>query len=371
MYNRVSASKILYWLSLGSFSVRRQKELVSRYKTLDELWDDFPKNPVVREFVGEKAFGELSRFRSVDYIEKSLSGLRDKDVGVITILNPIFPERLRRPEVNAPLVLYYRGDPKILADESVAVVGTRACSTYGMEVAKNIGYDLGAAGVTVVSGLATGIDSYAHEGTIAASGKCVAVIGGGLDHVTPVGNIKIHDKIIESGGAVVSEYRPEFPPNKFTFPERNRLISGLSLGTVVVEAGEKSGALITASCALDQGRYVFAVPGPVTSERSKGCNELLYQGACVARNAEDILSVIRPNVVTTNLKSDKKSAATEKIVDKDQKTVYSLLSDEAKTMDEIIEGSGLPPAAIAEILLDMELKDLIVRSGNNAFRRKS
>ena len=370
MYNKVSASKILYWLSLGSFSVRRQKELVAKYKTLDELWEDFPKNPTVREFVGEKAFAELNRFRSADYIEKSLSGLREKGIGVISVLNPLYSERLRQPEVNAPLILYYRGNPEALCGECVAIVGTRACSNYGREIAKNLGYDLGAAGVTVVSGLATGIDGYAHEGTLAANGKCVAVLGGGLEHVTPTANIKLHDRIIESGGIVISEYRPEFPPNKFTFPERNRLISGLSLGTVVVEAGEKSGALITADCALEQGRYVFAVPGAVTSERSKGCNELLYQGANIARNADDVLSVVRSNLAASAKKSEKKSPPTEKIVDKDQKTVYSLLSDEVKTMDELIEGSGLAPAALAELLLDMELDDLIVRVGNNAFRRK-
>lgn len=370
MYNKVSASKILYWLSSCSLSVKKQKELTARFAAIGELWDEFPKSKTVRDFVGEKAYGELLRFRSLDYIEKSLNALASRDIKVITVLNPLYPELLAQPEVNAPLVLYYRGDLAALNAERVAVVGTRACSTYGRETAKALGYDLASSGVAVVSGLATGIDTYAHEGALSGGGKCIAVLGGGFEHVTPVGNAKLFDKILESGGLALTEYKPDTSPTKFTFPERNRIIAGLCRAVVVVEAGEKSGALITAELAAEQGREVFAVPGNVTSERSKGCNELLYQGANVARKASDILEILSGNLGVKQVKKEKIVASPEKIVDKDEKKVYSLLSDGVKTMDELIEGSGMSPSALAELLLNMELDDAIKRVGNNAFMRK-
>ncbi len=361
---KISESKILYWLSLPRISVRKQAELIKVYGSPTALWENFVSDTErIRNFVGDGAFNELSRYRDKSYIDKNLEGLRADNISVITILNPLYPKLLLEPEVGAPLVLYYRGDIEVFSTTCVAVVGTRAATVYGKEMAKVVAGELAENGVTVVSGLATGIDTYAHTAALDAGGKTIAVLGSGLNKITPVGNQKLFDRIIENGGLVISEYKPNADATKFTFPERNRLISGLSRGVAVIEAGEKSGALITARLALEQNREVFAIPGNLTSSRSKGSNDLLYEGADFIRNGMDILEYL-------SIKPTKINEKDEIIVDKDQKKLYSLLSDGEKTFDELIQLSGLDMTELSSKLLDMEFNDLIVRQSANVFAIK-
>lgn len=357
----VSESKILFWLSLPSLSAKKQAELIRLFGSARSLWDDFSsRTEAVRRIAGDEASAALARFHSLDYLDMRLDGLGKDGIKVITALNPLFPKLLLQPEVNAPSVLYYRGDINVFGSVCVAVVGTRACTSYGREMAKTVSAEIAAGGVTVVSGLAAGIDSYAHAAAVDAGGKTIAVLGSGLNRVTPVSNLKLYDKIIESGGLVVSEYKPDAVAAKFTFPERNRLISGISRGVVVIEAGEKSGALITARFAAEQNREVFALPGNVTSSRSAGCNNLLYDGAVFIRNGMDVLEYL-------SLKPVVQSEKRKIIVDKEQKKLYSLLEDGIKSFDGLIESSGLSPAELSEILLEMELNDLIERDSANTF----
>lgn len=357
----VSESKILFWLSLPSLSARKQAELIRLFGSARSLWDDFSsRTEAVRRIAGDDTSAALARFHSLDYLDMRLDGLGKDGIKVITALNPLFPKLLLQPEVNAPSVLYYRGDINVFGSVCVAVVGTRACTSYGREMAKTVSAEIAAGGVTVVSGLAAGIDSYAHAAAVDAGGKTIAVLGSGLNRVTPVSNLKLYDKIIESGGLVVSEYKPDAVAAKFTFPERNRLISGISRGVVVIEAGEKSGALITARFAAEQNREVFALPGNVTSSRSAGCNNLLYDGAVFIRNGMDVLEYL-------SLKQVVQSEKRKIIVDKEQKKLYSLLEDGIKSFDGLIESSGLSPAELSEILLEMELNDLIERDSANTF----
>ncbi|MBO5215093.1 MAG: DNA-processing protein DprA [Clostridia bacterium] len=362
---KFSDSKILFWLSLPTLTPRKQTELIKKAGSLGSLWHDFKANStLIKDSVGEKAYAELLRYHDEDYIETQLDKLRSSDIFVVTVLNPIFPQTLLQPEVDAPLVMYYRGDINAIADTCVAVVGTRACTAYGKDMAKDIASDLAVGGVTVVSGLATGIDTYAHTGAMDAGGKTIAVMGSGFNHITPVDNVKLCDKIIQNGGLVLTEYKPDMNATKFTFPARNRIISGLSRGVVVVEAGEKSGALITAKYALEQNREVFALPGNVTSSRSKGCNDLLYEGANFIRNGRDVLE--RLNVVPPK-KANKEQENCEIIVDKDQKKLYILLEEGTKTYDELVVESGMSPAKLSEALLMLELEGAIVRTSANTF----
>ena len=191
---------------------------------------------------------------------------------------------------NPPEVLYYKGE--FATNENYfAIVGTRRCSTYGKEIALEIAGQLSEAGLTIVSGLAPGIDTFCHQAVVERKGKTIAVLGTGIDDqsIYPKSNIKLAKKILETGGCLISEYPPGTPGTQFTFPQRNRIISGLSLGVLVVEAKEKSGALITAQWAKKQGRKIFAVPGPIHSLNSKGCHYLIKQGAKLVENANDIL----------------------------------------------------------------------------------
>ena len=194
---------------------------------------------------------------------------------------------------DAPKRLYVRGNKDILNDVGIAIVGCRDNTEYGEVVAKNLGYHLAKNGINVISGLAKGIDSFAHIGAIYARGRTIAVLGNGIDTVYPKENAKIAEKIIEYGGCIISEYPAESKIEKMNFPARNRIISGLSRGVVVVEAKEKSGSLITVDFALEQGRDVFAVPGKITSKTSVGTNDLIKQGAIPIMNYEDILNCLK------------------------------------------------------------------------------
>ncbi len=190
---------------------------------------------------------------------------------------------------NPPEKLYILGDEKILNDFSIAIVGSRNPSRYGIETAKALAYNLAKYNVNVVSGMAKGIDTSAHIGTIMGKGKTIAVLGSGFNHIYPKENIELLKKIIATGGAVITEYKEDTIPNKENFPKRNRIISALSKGVVVVEAAKRSGSLITAEIALEEGKEVFAVPGNINSKTSKGTNGLIKDGAKLIENVRDIL----------------------------------------------------------------------------------
>lgn len=215
-------------------------------------------------------------------------------IEVIKINDSFYPNQLKSI-YSPPKILYVKGNKKILNNIGIAIVGCRNNTKYGELIAKNLGYNLAKCGVNVISGLAKGIDSYAHIGAIYAKGRTIAVIGDGLDRIYPKENIRIVEKILEYDGCIISEYPIGSPINKMHFPERNRIISGLSSGVVVVEAKEKSGALITVDFALEQGRDVYAVPGNITINQSIGTNLLIKDGAIPITNYKDILANLLQN----------------------------------------------------------------------------
>lgn len=206
--------------------------------------------------------------------------LNIEDIGYPFLLKQIY---------SAPKKIYVLGNKEILREKSIAIVGCRNCSEYGKKVTKNLAYKLGKRNIITVSGLARGIDTYCHIGTLEAKGRTIAVLAHGLDMIYPIENRNLAKEIIKNGGALVSEYPVGVKPEKNNFPIRNRIISGLAEKTVIVEAKEKSGALITAGFSLEQGREVFAVPGSIYSNTSSGTNELIKQGASVLTTYEDLI----------------------------------------------------------------------------------
>ena len=218
----------------------------------------------------------------------------NKKIKTIKINNKEYPEKLKQLE-NPPKQIYVLGDWGILNDFSIAIVGCRLCSDYGKNMAQSIAYNLAKHNINVISGLALGIDTNAHLGCLMNRGKTIAVVAHGLDMIYPTQNINLANEIIEKGGAIISEYPVGVRPRKENFPERNRLISGLSNGVVVIEAKEKSGSLITVECALEQGKDVFAVPGNINSSNSIGKNNLIKEGAKITTCVNDILEEYKFN----------------------------------------------------------------------------
>lgn len=251
-----------------------------------------------------------------------------------------------------PEVLYCLGDTDFEKNSSVAIVGTRRATKYGLEVAQTLARDLSMAGVTVVSGLALGIDSRAHLGALEGGGKTIAVLGSGVENIHPLQNKRLAERIISSGGAVISEFPPLYPPDKWTFPQRNRIVAGLSRAVIVVEAPEKSGALITARMALDYNRDVGAVPGEINSLNSYGTNMLLKTGAAVIRSADDILEML--GIYREESELDKTDIIAQHLLD---------LLEEPSDKDTMLKISGFSPEKLNQELTLLELTGKIKNVG--------
>ncbi|MDP2980440.1 MAG: DNA-processing protein DprA [Candidatus Omnitrophota bacterium] len=296
-------------------------------------------------------------------LNKELDLIKKHGVKVITFLDRDYPENLKNI-YDPPVVLYVKG--KILPEDklAIAIVGSRLASFYGLQTAERLGFELASRGVTIVSGLARGVDSSGHKGALKAKGRTLAILGSGLANIYPEEHKDLAEKISESG-AVISEFPMATIPDKGNFPKRNRIISGLSLGVVCVEAAEKSGALITCDCALEQGREVFAVPGKVDSMTSKGTNKLIKQGAKLAQGVEDILEEL--NIETFFHSANGEGNAP--ILDKNESLVYTLLSSDPKYIDDICLESGIALNRIAKILLDLEIKKFVKQLPGKNFVR--
>ena len=264
---------------------------------------------------------------------------------------PGYPALLRQiPDPPPSLWIRGDGDVQVLGDPAVAIVGARACSGYGRSVARMLATESATAGAVVVSGLARGIDGEAHRGALAAGGRTVAVLGCGIDRDYPAAHAELARSIVETGGLVVSEYEPGVEPAPWRFPARNRIIAGLARATVVVEARERSGALITADFALEDGREVLAVPGEITSALSGGANALLRQGATPATCAADVLEAIGIEATpAAQVAPDDPAAA----------AIVHALSSGSRAQDELVRATALPASAVAAALVELELTGLV------------
>jgi DNA processing protein len=311
--------------------------------------------------------------------EKEYAAAQKASCQLLSYGSDDYPALLRQIP-DPPLVLYVRGDVKVLARPAVAIVGTRKPSAYGSQVAHRLARDLAERQVVIVSGLARGIDSCGHRGALEASGgKTVAVQGRGMDAIYPSENRKLAEKIIERG-AVLSEFPLGTSPTPENFPIRNRIISGLALGVVIVEAAEYSGSLITARLALDQNREVFAVPGNITSAQSFGPNHLIKQGAKLVDNWMDVVEELPAEVRSQLLPAESSSGAPsasetpslfEHSLTAEQKAVFDVLRvDEATFVDDIFSSAGIPPPRILQSLLELEMNGLIRQLPGKNFIRK-
>ena len=261
---------------------------------------------------------------------------------------------------NAPKQLYARGELPKNHDMNFAIVGTRAASEYGKTLAFKIAKELSELGFNIVSGLALGIDTQAHLGALAGNGKTIAVLGSGIDDASifPKENLKLVKTIVDSGGAVISEYEPNAKSEIWYFPERNRIVSGLSKGVLVVEAPEKSGALITARLALEQNREVFAVPGSVFSKNSIGANNLIKSGAKMVTSIDDILEELN----LTELKIHKKESEGEKL-NPEEKLILNIILKEPIHIDKICEIAKLPASRVLSVISVLEIQGIIKNIG--------
>lgn len=317
--------------------------------------------------IGSSVAEAIGGFRGKEEILRELDRMDKLGIRMVVQGRPGYPKLLAAIP-DPPPVLFVRGEILPQDDVAVAIVGSRAASQQGLRFTHRLARELAAAGVTIVSGMARGIDSEAHRGALAAGGRTLAVLGSGLNVIYPSENKELFFKIMGQG-AVVSEYGLDVKPDAVHFPARNRIISGLSLGVTIVEAAPQSGSLITARLALEQGREVFAVPGHADSMRSKGTNRLIRQGAKLVECAQDILEDLAPMVGRLELGEKLETEAKKAHLTQEEARILSLLDEEEMQIDELVEKGGMSPAQTASVLLQLELKGLVIQLSGKRFQR--
>lgn len=293
--------------------------------------------------------------------QKYIQKLKEQGIRTVTIKDDNYPKKLM-PFESKPEILFYKGN---LPDEnvpSVAIIGARACSNYGRVNATKIGELLSMRGVQVISGLARGIDTYAALGALKGNTPTFAILGSGVDICYPTENIELYESIIKAGGGIISEYPPGTKPYAWNFPKRNRIISGLSDGIVVIEAKENSGSLITVEWALEQGKDIFAVPGKITDQLSIGCNRLIKNGAAIICKPEDVLEELNISFENENKNSQ--------IIDDELRCVYDALSYQPINIEEILSITGLTYSEVINSLIKLQLLKVIEQPFDNYFSKK-
>jgi DNA processing protein len=354
----VSTSDLRYWIGfnkVGGIGAARLRGLLDHFGDLETAWQA-PAHELRESGLDRRSTSNLLRARSDLDLGAEVESLRQKGYGTLTWDDADYPQNLRQV-YNPPPLLYVRGRIEKRDEWSVSVVGTRRASVYGKEAARMVAAGLAQAGVTVVSGLAVGIDTVAHRASLDAGGRTIAVLGCGLDVAYPARNARLAAEI-EERGALVSEYALGTRPDARNFPPRNRIISGLTLGTVVVEADTGSGAGITAGFAAEQGREVFGVPGSIFARGSRGTNRLIQEGAKMVCNVADVLEEL--NLTMVSEQAQVRAAIPE---NETEEVLLAQLSREPTHVDELGRAVSLPIAQVSSTLALMELKGMIRQVG--------
>ena len=305
--------------------------------------------------ISQKIADKISKAKKEADLSREFKVIEKEHVRLITIFDQAYPFSLKNIS-SPPILLYLKGSFQPEDSLSVAIVGSRTPTWYGKYTAEKLASQLASRGITIVSGMARGIHSASHQGALKAKARTIAILGSGIDLIYPSENKGIARQI-EASGAVISEFPVGTPPLRRNFPRRNRIISGLSLGVIVVEAAEKSGSLITADFALEQGREIFAVPGKVDSRTSKGTHNLIKQGAKLVSSSEDVIEELMPDL--KNYIRDVKPEGIKPPLDDLEKKIYPLLSSESKHIDQIINEVNLPASQTLGVLLKLQIKKLV------------
>lgn len=353
----------VYWLGFSVFpgiGPLRFRKLLNHFRSAKEIWHASLKD--VSKLLGEKLSFEFDQFRKSFSVADYSKRLLVEKISYVIITDAQYPKLLSHIK-NPPIVLYVRGSLNF--DDSnhrtIAIVGTRRITEYGREVTESFTQELVGAGFIIVSGLAMGVDAVAHKTTLDNGGKTVAVLGCGVDYCSPRENQNLYDQILKKGGCIISEFPLGHGPTKGTFPSRNRIIAGLSVGVLVTEGAEDSGSLITADYAFKNNRNVFAVPGPITSQLSKGPYSLIKKGAKLVTSGEDIIKEFQISNNKSQI-SNKSKNTKFKTASKEEKIILELLENEPLHFDEIVKRTKLPSPKLSSILSIMEIKGLIKNS---------
>lgn len=364
-----------YWLTnISGIGTKTQKKLLEYFGHPMQVY--IASEHEVKALLTERQWKNFSASKNQTQLEKSLHRLLERRICFIHRESPEYPERLKQL-YEPPNLLYYIGKLPDFSKPVLAMVGARKATIYGRNMAREFASKLSGYGIQIVSGMAAGVDAASHWGALDTGGYTAGVLGGGIDTIYPRENFNLYRRVYEEG-CIISEYNIGMPSQKGMFPMRNRIISGMADGIFVVEAGERSGSLITADQGLEMGKDIFALPGRITDYYSKGCNYLISQGAVLVRSPEDIIDIIAKEEKAGNEKENIEKTEEETsgprnffCENKNEKIIYSLI-DKVRpvTFENLLENSGFSAFELQHILMKLELKNIIYQVEQNVYLKK-
>ena len=360
MYSKTE--KIVMWLSTFEFmTYKKARFVLDNFDDLEDFWDNLVEyKDDLRNCFEQDEINELLEERNLSFIESVIKEYDKLGIIVVTLISKDYPLLLKEID-SSPIMLYCKGDVKLLSSDCLGVVGTRRATKYGKENCSKIVKDISTEGVTIVSGLAEGIDTVAHKACLEVNGKTIAVLGGGFLNMYPASNTKLAEEIIEKGGLIITEYKPSEPSVNYHFPIRNRIIAGLSKAIFVAEATEKSGSMHTKNYAIDYNREVFALPGRITDIYSVGCNKSIRNGqARMLLDSRDIIEFFGKN---------KAFNESEKVIQLtyEEQLIYDCLLGHEKHIDELVKETGLEFKVLQTLLMRMTLNKIVSKQPNNFY----
>lgn len=361
--NNMSSNSLKYWIAfnqISSIGFHRLNRLLKYFDSLEQAWSA-SSSELIQAGLEPKIAQEVCEACDNINPEAELERVINLGIKVTTLQDAHYPKLLKETYSPPPL-LYHYGELDLNNDFTLAVVGSRKISSYGKQVTFDLVESLAQSGFTIVSGLALGVDATAHQATLNVGGKIVSVLGSGLQKIYPASNYHLAQNIIESGGTIISEFPLNYPALKQNFPQRNRIISGLSLGTIITQAAKKSGALITARFALEQNREVFAIPGSILEAGSVGPNNLIKAGAKSVTSATDVIESLNLSQIK-EFKTAKKLLPTNALEEK----IIKFLEDGEMDVDRLAKSSRLDISTINSTLIVLEMKGLVKNLGANKY----
>lgn len=354
----------LWLLSIGGVGYKTIEKIEETIENIENLIDFSNKDILNIKNINLNIKENIVKYKSQTYVDSLKENLYKHSIGYISKDESTYPENLKHV-YSSPTILFYKGDINIASDMSLAMVGSRKPTPYGMWCAENISEKLSNNGINIISGLAMGIDAYSHKGCLKGNAKTIAVLGSSLENVLPKTNIRLAEKILEDGGLIVSEHNVGATVIPGNYSRRNRIISGLSEGVIVVEAAKKSGALITVDFALEQGKNVFAVPGNINSKMSEGCNKIIKEGAKLVDDIEDIISEY--NIIDFNKNSNNSNNNLNGI----QQTIFDIIKSKGSLhIDKICDYSKMNIKDINCVLNILEIEGIVVEMRNKIYSVK-
>ncbi len=363
----IDKEQLINLSAIPGIGATRIRALIAHFKSTENIFNASIKQLTAVEGIETKTAKSIKDYSDFDFGKQQVNKAKQAEIDIIDFWDERYPENLKRI-YDPPAFLFVKGTLEKQDKYAIAMVGTRLPSSYGKVIAEKISKDLAQKGLVIISGLARGIDTISHWAAVQSGGRTIAVMGSGLDHIYPSENKKLAEKIIDQG-ALITEFPMGTQPDAVNFPRRNRIISGLALGTIVVEAGLKSGALLTANYALEQNREIFAVPGNINSPKSMGTNQIIKDGAKLITDANDVLVELEPQLKHFLKQDEAKSKELPEDLSELEKMLLGKLSNEPIHIDKLANVIGKSTAETLSALLPLEFKDLVKQLPGKLFVR--